>query len=114
MKRKENKKDTEGLALAAVHDRVKETRKKPFNQRTIAELIEFSHMGLPIEQYDIGVEIEQLVRETVSDLVTMAFHKSDQTFMMVNRLNNKISSLENLFKTDSERLSELARLDKQV
>jgi len=34
--------------------------------------------------------------------------------MMVNRLNNKISSLENLFKTDSERLSELARLDKQV
>jgi hypothetical protein len=66
---------------------VKETRSKHFDQRTMAELIEFSHMGTPIEQFNIGVEIEQRVREVVSDLVTKAFNKSAETFAMVNRLS---------------------------
>jgi hypothetical protein len=33
---------------------------------------------------------------------------------MVSRLNNKINNLDALYKTDSDRLSELSRLDKQV
>ena len=46
------------IALQAVRDRVEETRSKKFSARSFAELIEFSHMGLPVEQYNIGIEME--------------------------------------------------------
>ena len=46
------------FALKAVKERVEFTRKKAFSSRTVAELIEFSHMGHPTEQFNIGVEIE--------------------------------------------------------
>ena len=49
MKKDTKKVDNEGLALQGVHERVTATREKPFASKTIAELIEHSHMGTPIE-----------------------------------------------------------------
>lgn len=106
--------DNDALAMAAVMARVKETREKPFNSKSVAELIEHSHLGTPLEQFNIGIELEQKIRETVSSLVSKAFGRADETYSMVSRLNNKINNLDALYKTDSDRLSELSRLDKQV
>jgi hypothetical protein len=41
--------DNDALAMAAVMARVKETREKPFNSKSVAELIEHSHLGTPLE-----------------------------------------------------------------
>ena len=67
------------MQLQAIKNRVAITQLKPFNQKTIAEMIEWSHMGKPGDQYNIGVEIEQRIRETVSVLVMNAFNKQDET-----------------------------------
>ena len=50
----------------------------------------------------------------MSEVVSKAFGKADQTFEMVRRLDKKLLNLEGLYKTDSARLTELARLDKHV
>jgi len=71
-------------------------------------------MGTPTEQFDIGSELETIVRETVSSVITVAFNKSDETYLMCSRLDAKLNNLDALFKTDSDRLAELSRLDKQV
>ncbi len=56
---KKGKVDHSGeYALQAVHERIEMTRLKPFAARSIAELIEFSHMSGPIEQFNIGIEFE--------------------------------------------------------
>jgi hypothetical protein len=41
----------------------------------MAELLEWSHMGKPGDQYNIGIEMEQIMREMISTLVMNAFTK---------------------------------------
>lgn len=80
----------------------------------MAELLEWSHLGHATEQYQIGLQIEAKVRETVSLLVARAFTRTDETYAIVNTLSKKLQQLHDMYKTDSERLGELSRLDKQV
>jgi hypothetical protein len=40
-------------------------------------------MGTPIEQYNIGIEMEQILREMISDLVSKAYQKAGETYAMV-------------------------------
>ena len=54
------------------------------------------------------------MRKTVSQVVEKAFGKADQCYEMVRRLDKKLCTLDELYKTDSARLTELARLDKHV
>ena len=44
----------------------------------------------------------------------MAFVKTDETFEMVNRLNSRFTNMGAMFKHDSDRLSDLGRIDKTV
>ena len=62
---------------------MKLTREKDFSQASIAELIEFSHMGTPVEQWNIGIELEQKMREVTASLVHKAFQKAEETYHMV-------------------------------
>lgn len=50
----------------------------------------------------------------MSEIVNKAFDKTEETYKVVTRLSQKLNQLDALYKTDSHRLSELCRLDKQV
>ena len=102
------------IALQAVLDRVEYTRSKKFSTRSIAELIEYSHMGRETEQFNIGIELEQRIRTSISAMIAKAFTRSDETLAMVNRVQTKVNNLDALYKTDSDRLTELARVAKQI
>ena len=102
------------MHLQQIKSRVVVTSQKKFNSKTIAELIEWSHMGKPFDQYNIGVELEQVIRDMISMLVMNAFNKQDETSAIVSKLNIKLQQMDALYKTDSERLSELSRVSKVI
>jgi hypothetical protein len=71
-------------------------------------------MGRETEQFNIGIELEQRIRTSISAMIAKAFTRSDETLAMVNRVQTKVNNLDALYKTDSDRLTELARVAKQI
>lgn len=60
------------------------------------------------------MELEQVIRDMISMLVMNAFNKQDETSAIVSKLNIKLQQMDALYKTDSERLSELSRVSKVI